>query len=122
MSHPTLQELVLHKEDCAVAENARPLEPIDPDEEDVAMEQSEEAPPTSDTAPAENPAEDSTTSEFPTNKPIPLLPQELWHRRLGHLNERDMLRLHNLAQGIPKLQPLDHGAVRKPCATCAKGK
>ena len=44
----------------------------------------------------------------------------LWHRRLGHLNQADMIRLSSgVAEGIP--QDLDHDMV-KICEGCALGK
>src|SRR2546423_1526332 len=80
ISHPTLQELVLNDNDAtrAVAENARTLKPIDPDE-DVITHQPE----ITDKAESSSVQQCTfalTPVESPTNTPIPLLPQELWYR------------------------------------------
>ena len=45
---------------------------------------------------------------------------DLWHRRLGHLNYRDLMKVANneVIKGIPKL-----GKPSNPiCGTCQKGK
>ena len=75
ISHPSLQELVLHRDDategCAIADSsARPLEPIDP-EEDVTMQEN--------VATNQGDPSNTTSAKLPVNMPIPLLLQELWH-------------------------------------------
>jgi hypothetical protein len=92
------------------------MEPIDPD---VATRQPE-VPQADGNSPASSYSDpgseylptSASSTELPTYTPIPLSEQELWHRRLGHLNEKDVLKLHDMAQGMPKLQQLDYGAVK----------
>ena len=45
---------------------------------------------------------------------------EMWHRRLGHINYRDLVYLANkeLVRGIPKLS----GQLEPICGKCMKGK
>ena len=56
------------------------------------------------------------------NSKTPLVQQakELWHRRLGHINYRDLIHLVNNKKviGIPKLS----GELKPICGECMKGK
>jgi hypothetical protein len=83
ISHPTLQELVLKDNDatCAIVENTRALEPIDPDD-DVVMQRAEQVnpatDPTSDLRPeyqaSAKPPATANMQPLLTGIPIPLLP------------------------------------------------